>query len=107
MAQAWAAAIERRDWPTVRAYWGNNGATSGRSPAVFAMEWAQLKAPRVTLGAWQQEGAAGSSFATIPATVHDGLRTISGTVTWTRVNDVPGATSEQLRWHIQSSTLKP
>ena len=32
---------------------------------------------------------------------------LAGTITLRRVNDVEGATPEQLRWYIESSTLKP
>jgi hypothetical protein len=32
---------------------------------------------------------------------------LKGDVVLRRVNDVPGATEEQLRWHIESTTLTP
>lgn len=56
------------------------------------------------------EGAAGSSYytsqATITSTDRDG-RPIryEGPIVLKRVNDVPGATAEQLRWHIESVKL--
>ena len=56
------------------------------------------------------EGAAGSSYytsqATITSTDRDGrpIR-FEGPIVLKRVNDVPGATAEQLRWHIESVKL--
>jgi hypothetical protein len=58
------------------------------------------------------EGAAGSSYVTIPLKVTGGLTkgggfVLEGPVTMRRVNDVDGSTAEQRRWHIESSGLKP
>ena len=103
----WAKAVSLRDWAAARAYWGDKGAASGLSEQAFAHAWDVVKNPDVSLGVGQQEGAAGSSFYTAPVIVADGKRRIAGYVVLRRVNDVPGATPEQLRWHIESSTLKP
>jgi hypothetical protein len=103
----WATAITLRDWATVRAYWGNEGGDSGLAPAQFGEKWDVLQAPKVAIGEGQQEGAAGSLFYTAPVTITDGARTIRGEVVLRRVNDVDGASPEQLRWHIESSTLTP
>lgn len=59
----------------------------------------------------RMEGAAGSSYytsqATITATDADGrpIR-IEGPIVLSRVNDVPGSTQEQRRWHIRSADLE-
>jgi len=103
---AWAKAVSLRDWATVRGYWGDHGARSGLSEAQFAARWSALKDPSVDIGKGEQEGAAGSSFYTAPVTIRDGARTIAGEVVIRRVNDVVGASAEQLRWHIESTTLK-
>ncbi len=103
----WAKVVSLRDWAAARAYWGDNGAASGLSEQAFAARWNAVKNPDVSLGVGQQEGAAGSSFYTAPVIIADGKRRISGYVVLRRVNDVPGATPEQLRWHIESSTLEP
>lgn len=102
---AFASAIETRDWKGVRAFWGDHGARSGMGEAAFAARWSNLMAPEVTIGPGQQEGAAGSLYYTAPVTIIDGKRTIRGNVVMRRVNDVDGATPEQLRWHIESTTL--
>lgn len=104
---ALAAAIEARDWHSVRAFWGDKGARSGMDAATFAEVWGSLKSPSVVVGEGQQEGAAGSIYYTAPVVITDGERTISGEVVLRRTNNVPGATSEQLRWHVDSTTLKP
>jgi hypothetical protein len=103
----WAKAVSMRDWPSARAYWGDKGAASGLSEQAFAQAWNGIKNPDVKLGVGQLEGAAGSSFYTAPVIIADGERRIAGFVVLRRVNDVPGATPEQLRWHIESSTLVP
>ena len=56
------------------------------------------------------EGAAGSSYYTAPVTVtssdKDGRPVrIEGEAVLRRVNDVPGATPAQLRWHMDKVTL--
>lgn len=54
----------------------------------------------------RQEGAAGSLYCEIPVRIEAPGRPVeAGTLTLRRANDVPGATAEQLRWHIESSTF--
>lgn len=100
-----ASSIEARDWKAVRAYWGEKGTGSGLDEAAFARKWEVLASPVVTIGEGVQEGAAGSLFYTAPVTIVDGERTIRGGITIRRVNDVDGASPEQLRWHIENTTL--
>jgi len=71
----------------------------------FAAKWSDLLAPKVTVGKGDAEGAAGSVYYTAPVTITDGARTVRGEVVIRRVNDVDGASDEQLRWHIESTTL--
>ena len=100
-----AAAIEARDWPAVRAFWGDKGERSGMDQAAFAAKWGKLKSPEVTIGPGAQEGGAGSLYYTAPITIVDGERSLTGELTMRRVNDVDGATTEQLRWHIETLTV--
>jgi len=104
---AWGDVVEQRDWATVRAFWGDHGKASGLEPRAFAARWGKLVQPRVTVGEGTSEGAAGSVYYTAPVTIVDGARRLTGEVVLRRVNDVDGATPEQLRWHIESTTLKP
>ena len=71
----------------------------------LSAQWSALKAPAVQIGIGQQEGAAGSLYYTAPLMITDGSRTIPAEITLRRANDVPGATAEQLRWHIEATTL--
>jgi len=104
---AWGNAVEQRDWPMVRAFWGDHGRGSRMDEKTFAARWGKLVQPRVTIDEGTSEGAAGSIYYTAPVTIIDGSRRITGEVVMRRVNDVPGATPEQLRWHIESTTLNP
>jgi hypothetical protein len=59
-----------------------------------------------------QEGAAGSSYIRVPVeltvVLNSGeIRRMSGKVFLRRVNDVPGSTAQQRRWHITSIETKP
>ncbi len=90
-----------------RAFWGDHGARSDLSETEFAARWAGMHYPKVTFGKGESEGAAGSLYYTAPVTITDGSRAITGEVVLRRVDDVDGASPEQLRWHIESTTLKP
>ncbi len=108
----WRKALETHDYATARGVWGNHGEVSKQTPAAFAAAWDKYRIIDITPGKGDQEGAAGSLYYEAPVTV-TGLRrdgkpyNLAGTITLRRVNDVAGATPEQLRWHIESSTLKP
>lgn len=112
VARQWQAAMEARDWAKVRGFWGDHGQASGMTPAQFAEAWGVLKTVHVRFGTGLTDAGAGSVFFELPVSVdgvkQDGLayRT-EGVLSWRRVNDVPGATPEQLRWHIERSTLAP
>ena len=107
VVQAWADTVRARDWPAAYGYWGDHGARSGKTLAQFTAQWSKLNKPLVVLGKGDQEGAAGSLYYTVPVTISDGDKRISGELVLRRVNDVDGASAEQLRWHIESTTLQP
>ena len=107
VAQAWADAVRACDWSAAYGYWGDHGARSGKTLAQFTTQWSQLKKPLIVLGKASQEGAAGSLYYTVPVTISDGDRRLSGELVLRRVNDVDGASAEQRRWHIDSTTLQP
>ncbi|WP_296678005.1 hypothetical protein [Novosphingobium sp.] len=104
---SWAKAISLKDWATAYGYWGDGGKASGMTLDQFTAAWSKLGQPDLEIGKGVQEGAAGSLYYSVPVTVIDGGRRIAGTVVLRRVNDVEGATPEQLRWHIESSTITP
>lgn len=106
---SWMRAIELEEYDQARALMSDTDrAKWSRS------EWIKLFADldRVTVAApdGTMEGAAGSSYYTAPVTITasdaDGRPVrYEGEVVLRRINDVPGATPEQLRWHIDRVTL--
>ena len=76
----------------------------------FAAMFADLGKITVAVPTGTMEGAAGSSYYTAPVTItatdKDGRPVrIEGEAVLRRVNDVPGATAAQLRWHFERLTL--
>lgn len=108
----WREAMEKRNWTAARGVFGDNGAQSGMTLEAFAAAWRKYRIVDVTVGLGEQDAGAGSSYYESPVTI-TGLTTdnkpfhLAGRLTLRRVNDVDGATPEQLRWHIERSTLRP
>nr|WP_241490820.1 hypothetical protein [Sphingomonas sanguinis] len=106
------SAINAHDYATAWTQWGPDG-RPGQRFADFQKGFADTRATKVTIGQMgPSEGAAGSVYATIPVTVdaqlNDGQQQrFAGQYVVRRVNDVPGASANSLRWHIESATLKP
>ena len=92
--------------------WDRGGAASRQSYTAFVRGFARTATVRVRAGApIDGAGAAGSGLTTVPGTVTARLKDgtaqrFSGSYVLRRVNDVPGATAAQLRWHIDSAKLK-
>ena len=107
VAVAWAKAMSLKEWGSAYLYWGDHGARSGLTPAQFAAKWGKLTDPEFELHPGTIEGAAGSLYYTAPIVLIDGQRHTPGEIVLRRVNDVDGASAEQLRWHIESLTIKP
>jgi hypothetical protein len=111
--RAYYAAIDAGDFASAYRLWRDEGAGSRQSYAAFREGFAETLSTAVAIaGPVEQEGAAGSLYATVPvevtAVLKDGTRQrFAGDYVLRRVNDVPGATEEQLAWHIQSASLTP
>jgi len=111
----WGEALEGRNYDAAWALWGPPAeaqARSGMEATEHRQWWARFKTINVAAQAGQMEGAAGSSFYSAPLAVVGKLRNgqpyrLEGTVTLRRVNDVPGATPQQLRWHLEKLDLRP
>jgi hypothetical protein len=107
VVQDYYAAVSRRDYRTAYRLWHG-----GQSYAHFRKGYARTRSARVTfLKPGQPEGAAGSIFVELPVRVDAVLRSgavqhFVGSYTLRRVNDVPGSTAAQRRWHIESAHLK-
>lgn len=107
---AWARAIEFGRYAEARAQWGEKGAASGLDAAAYAAQFTPYRRITIGFGDGEVEGAAGSLFYEVPVTFTGTLTAgrvdrREGRVTLRRVNDVPGASAEQLRWHIEKSTM--
>ena len=107
-----AAAVLRRYFALITAgsdaeaarLWGD----SDRA-AAFAADLRKLGDFRPSIAApGRVEGAAGSLYVDIAFQLLRGGRSLAdGTAVLRRVNDVPGSTAEQRRWHIERMTLQP
>ena len=107
----WAAALEQKQFAKAWAQFGDGGKRSGMSQQQYARSFAPYATITVAMPTGGMEGAAGSLYYTAPTTISGTLKsggtyTLKGPVVLRRVNDVPGATAEQLRWHIYSTDLK-
>ena len=102
------AAVSRHDYRAAYALWHG-----GQSYGHFRKGYARTRSARVTfLKPGRPEGAAGSIFVELPVRVDAVLRSgarqhFVGSYTLRRINDVPGSTAAQRRWHIESAHLKP
>jgi hypothetical protein len=105
VVQLYLEAIGGRDWDLAARVWDDPVVDGARLEAVFgAYEEAQVE--------WTEpfvEGAAGSLYCTVTGKLTDAQDRAKpireGTLLLRRVNDVPGATPEQLRWTLRSSTF--
>jgi hypothetical protein len=102
VVQHYGALIEQGRWSEANAYWGD-AATAAR----FRGELAGYSEVHIEIGKpGDSEGAAGSIYITDPV-VFSGKRKSGAVfrrgadVTLRRVNDVPGSTEAQRRWHIE------
>ena len=106
-------ALNAKDFATAYHLWGQGGAASGKSLAEFQQGFADTRSTQLNVVSVSDvEGAAGSLYATVSvtlvATMNDGrTQRFRGDYIMRRVNDVPGASAEQLRWHIDSARLRP
>ena len=102
VVQCYGALIEQGRWTASRDLWSNADAAKEfernfRMYAVVHLEIGDLGEP---------EGAAGSIYVTEPVTFYGkknggGDYRRSATITLRRVDDVPGSTEAQRRWHIE------
>ena len=113
VVQHYAALLEQQRWADARALWGQGGERSGLDQAAFERSFAKYAEIHAEIGApGAVEGAAGSAYVDIPIRFYGKLKqgdafSSVGKVTLRRVNDVPGSTEEQRRWHIERVDVQP
>lgn len=105
VAQAYADALARGDFDFAARVWSDPVIDDARLRAVLH----GYRQPTIAISGIQEEGAAGSLYCTVSGTLTDAgdkaKPARKGEIVLKRVNDVPGATAEQLRWTIRSSTF--
>ena len=112
VVESYYKAIDRGAFEAAYSLWSGDGEASGHSFAAFKRGFAQTARTAVdTSPPTASEGAAGSVYIEVPVTVNAELKNgtrqrFTGTYTLRRVNDVEGATPEELSWHLTSATLK-
>jgi hypothetical protein len=102
IVQHYGALIEQKRWPESWKLWSDAGAAKQ-----FDRNWRDDSEVHLEVDKpGDMEGAAGSSYVTVPVVFY-GKRTDGGgfrkkaAVILRRVNDVPGSTEAQRRWHIE------
>jgi hypothetical protein len=112
VVEAYYALIDTGKYREAWKLWGGAGRRSGKTETEFAAGFASTASTHAEVGApGGSEGAAGSSFIEVPVTVNATLKDgttqrFVGTYTLRRVNDVPGSSPEDRRWHIDSAKLR-
>jgi hypothetical protein len=102
VVQHYGALIEQKRWAESRTLWGNADAAKE-----FERNWRDYSDVHLEIGnPGDMGGAAGSSYVTIPAIFYGDLKSgqpsrLEADVILRRVNEVPGSTEAQRRWHIE------
>lgn len=98
-------AIRAGDWVDAARAWSLD---AQMTPEKLKSEFGGQASPKIAVGKGDTAGAAGSLYYEAPIVVdfQDGRPSRRGTIVLRRVNDVPGASEEQLNWRIErTSTL--
>lgn len=99
VVQHYGALIEQGRWAEAENLWGDPAAAQA-----FERRLKGSSTVHMEIGApGDMEGAAGSSYVTVPATFYHESKSdrLPTKVILRRVNDVPGWTEAQRRWHIE------
>jgi hypothetical protein len=102
VVQHYGALVEQRRFSDAERLWGDADAANRFTLALLPIS--DLHMEIGDLG--RPEGAAGSIYVEMPVSFYGSLRSgdpvrKAATVTLRRVNDVPGSTEAQRRWHIE------
>ena len=109
VVQHYGDLLHQRRFAEAFALWGPN--STDMTEKQFEQRFDQYKTIDAAVGnIGPTEGAAGSLYSTVQLTLSgdkkDGTAYVmTGPVTLRRVNDVPGSTAEQRRWHIEKVEL--
>jgi hypothetical protein len=95
VVQHYGALIEQKRFDEAAKLWGDAQAAAAFAKALRPSTHLEIG----DLG--ETEGAAGSIYTTIPIVFYGNSFRRPADVILRRVNDVPGSTAEQRRWHIE------
>jgi membrane-bound inhibitor of C-type lysozyme len=113
VVQTYFALIGEKKYAEAWKLWSDDGKASGMTAQAFAASFDKYASYNAQIGApGDVEGGAGSLYVEVPVVVYGRLKSgeevhMNGPVQLRRVNDVPGSTEEQRRWHIANTALKP
>lgn len=100
---AYFTAIGQSDFGHAARFWADPAMDARRISQLYS----RIVTPRLRIVRLDEEGAAGSLYCNVEGLLFDdadaAFRPIRGALALRRVNDVPGASAEQLRWTIRSS----
>jgi hypothetical protein len=97
VVQHYGALIEQGRWTESWKLWSSPGAAKE-----FDRNWREVSEVHMEIGKpGDSEGAAGSTYVTVPAIFYGDSFRRAADVILRRVNDVPGSTEAQRRWHIE------
>lgn len=109
IVQGYYGLLEEQRFGEAQKLWNETLAPATESGADFAARFGGFSEIHANVGApGMAEGAAGSVFITVPVQVYARVKPTGQpfyalrTVTLRRVNDVPGSTTAQRRWHIEN-----
>jgi len=103
VAQHYGALIEQGRWGDAANSWSDPGAASA-----FAAQLQSRGLKHLEIGKpGEPQGAAGSVYVSMPVAFYTGDKRAAAEMTLRRVNDVPGSTEAQRRWHIERIDWKP
>jgi|GEM_PF-429822 len=113
VAQTYFGLIEAGKHEQAWQLWADGGKASGMAESEFAQSFSKYGQYHANVGApGKIEGTAGSLYVEVMVQAYGRLASgepfvMLGPIILRRVNNVPGATAEQLQWRIASIGLKP
>ena len=109
VVQGYYGLLEERRFDDAQDLWNEKGAIGAEDDEAFARRFRNFSEIHAHVGApSEMEGAAGSLYVTVPVQVYGRLAAngkpwyMLRQVTLRRVNDVPGASEADGRWHIET-----
>lgn len=103
VVEHYGALIEQDRWDDAARYWGDADAAAAFKEQLHSRGFKHLEVGKPS----EPDGAAGSIYVTIPASFYGVSHRRAANVILRRVNDVPGSTEAQRRWHIERIEWAP